>query len=171
MFRLIAVTLAALYVILNVYGDADLRPDDVARSNTPGLHFATAPTLAEGEPRAPVLITTLSESEAIDRAIAEGRAVRDGRHRSSTPAPKEEVRQTATAAQPTAEVIDYWYVTGSRVNLRGGPSTSNAVVGQVTQGMEAEVLSDRDGWYEIRLADGSGTGWIFGSFLEGPRPG
>ena len=75
---------------------------------------------------------------------------------------------TTSASEPE---MAYWYVTGSRVNLRGGPGKSNAVVGQVTFGAEAEVLTDKDGWFQIRLADGSASGWIFGKFLGEKLPG
>ena len=37
--------------------------------------------------------------------------------------------------------------------------------------LASEVLADKDGWYQIRLADGSSAGWIFGQFLDNQRPG
>lgn len=78
------------------------------------------------------------------------------------------------APQETAseEDGDLWYVTGNRVNLRGGPSTSDAVVGQVVLGQAAEVLEETaDGWFRIRTRDGADTGYIFGQFLSQNRPG
>ena len=99
-------------------------------------------------------------------AIAAGAAIREERR--SAPQNTFVMAQQELRAEPE---MAYWYVTGSRVNLRGGPGTGNAVVGQVTFGTEAEVLTDRDGWYEIRLADGSASGWIFGRFLNEELPG
>ena len=57
------------------------------------------------------------------------------------------------------------------MNLRQGPGTGNAVVAQVTRGMEAEVLESQNGWYQIRTADGSLSGWISGKFLTEKQPG
>ncbi|MGR3513106.1 MAG: SH3 domain-containing protein [Paracoccaceae bacterium] len=168
MFKLVAVTLAALYGILWVFGDEARRPDEVARTEPLGLSVVRAEVLPSSTK--PILITGVSDREAVEMAIAAGKTLREERRA----APKAfTVAATspdvdATEPEPT---LDYWYVTGSRVNLRGGPSTSNSVIGQVTFGMEAEVLSDRDGWYEIRLADGSAAGWIFGKFLNDKLPG
>ena len=67
--------------------------------------------------------------------------------------------------------VKAWFVTGSRVNVRQGPGTGNAVVGQVTQGMEAQVLETRDGWMQIVTKDGGASGWISGRFLEERQPG
>lgn len=174
MFKLIAVTLAALYGILYVYGDPARQPEEVARSSPLGFDLSAAAALPDADTTITLHITAISESEAIDRAIAAGRAKREG----IATAPKsarsirvQNVEETSVALVPTEQLIDYWYVTGSRVNLRGGPSTSEVIVGQATLGMEAEVLSGRNGWYEIRLADGSGSGWIFGEFLKNQQPG
>ena len=77
------------------------------------------------------------------------------------------VTETATA-EPQ---IQMWYVTGSRVNIRSGPSTSNGIVTQAVYGDEAEPLtSTASDWIEIRMSDGT-TGWIFGRFLDDNLPG
>lgn len=65
-----------------------------------------------------------------------------------------------------------WFVTGSRVNLRAGPSTSDAVVGQAVLGQRAEVVQETaDGWFQIRVRDSGQSGYIFGQFLSDQRPG
>ena len=173
MFRLIAVTLAALYAILYVFGDETRRPDTVARAEPMRLAFAAPAFDLFNDSPDPVLLSGISEAEAVEMALAAGRAFRNEEPRTApvniaSANNAEPVLIDAAAAAPE---VSYWYVTGSRVNLRGGPGTSNPVVGQVTLGTEAEVLSDRDGWYEIRLADGSATGWISGKFLGQQRPG
>jgi len=64
-----------------------------------------------------------------------------------------------------------WYVTGSRVNLRGGPSTGDAVVGSVRLGQRAEVIEETaNGWFRIRTPDDGQNGYIFGRFLNQDRP-
>jgi hypothetical protein len=59
-------------------------------------------------------------------------------------------RETAQApAAPGAEMLR---VTGSRVNLRAGPSTANAVVGSVARGDIVELVGHaNDAWAEIRV--------------------
>ena len=48
------------------------------------------------------------------------------------------------------------------------PELENLVENLTT---EAEVLADRDGWYQIRTPDGEASGWIFGQFLSEQSPG
>lgn len=169
MIRLVAATLAGLYAILYVFGDEARRPIEVSRAEPVGLQlFAGASNPFEVSQRR-LHISDISDQEAVRIAMAASDRVRAERAQS-----KETQLVTSAAAEPTVTASDdapsYWYVTGSRVNLRGGPGTSNAVIGQVRFGEEAEVLSDADGWYEIRLADGSASGWIFGKFLNAQRP-
>ena len=81
---------------------------------------------------------------------------------------------TATAIPaPTPIAQDaMWYVTGNTVNLRGGPSTSDAVVGRVRLGQQAEVIEETaDGWFRIQTTDDGQNGYIFGRFLSQNRPG
>lgn len=76
----------------------------------------------------------------------------------------------AVVAAPDPEGT--WYVTGSRVNLRAGPSTSESVVGRVVLGQKAEMLEETDnGWYHIRTAGGAQDGFIYSKFLSTEQPG
>jgi len=45
------------------------------------------------------------------------------------------------------------------VNLRASSSLESPVIGRVSSGDWLEIIDDRDGWYQIRLADGE-TGWV-----------
>lgn len=77
-------------------------------------------------------------------------------------------------AAPAAPATDLRtvYVTGTRVNLRAGPSTDNAVVDQLVQGTEAEVLGEAaDGWLHIRAVASGIEGYMSGDFLSEERPG
>lgn len=170
MFRLIAVTVAALYFVLLIFGDETRRPAEVARSEPLAFPLVTA-SLAQGDAKRQFHVSEVSDADAVELAIAAGEKVREERR---MPLPKVTMVAATQAAEPSsAETVEmqYWYVTGSRVNLRGGPGTSNSVIGQVTLGTEAEVLNDKDGWYEIRLTDGSASGWIAGQFLNEKKPG
>jgi N-acetylmuramoyl-L-alanine amidase len=50
-------------------------------------------------------------------------------------------------------------VTGDRANVRSGPGTSNEVVFQLGKGAGALLLSQQEGWVEIKSTEGK-TGWI-----------
>lgn len=52
-------------------------------------------------------------------------------------------------------------VNGSQVNVRKGPGTANALVGQVSRGDELPVLGQDGDWYQVKLAGGS-NGWVAG---------
>lgn len=169
MFRLIAVTLAALYAILYIFGDPDRLPAEVARAETPGLSLRDFAGIRLGVNDSPALPgSEISDAEAIRIALEAGARARADQ---TTDRRGSVAEQSASANATTVEPeTDYRYVTASRVNLRGGPGTSTPVVGQVGLGAQAEVIEDRDGWYRIRLTDG-GSGWIYGKFLGERQPG
>ena len=169
MIRLTVVTLAALYAVLNVFGENRGEAEDVARTEPLEINLIQASVLpSDAEVTLPVSPSSISETEAVQLALAAGAELRAQRKL----VPLQGSVETVTPELPTADAkpaeiaVSYWTVTGSRVNLRSGPGTSNDVVGQVSNGLQAEVLADRDGWYQIRTADGSASGWIFGKFLQ-----
>jgi len=47
------------------------------------------------------------------------------------------------------------------VNIRSAPGTENPVIAQVGLGEELDVTGEKNGWYAVRLSDGS-QGWIAG---------
>lgn len=62
---------------------------------------------------------------------------------------------------------DLYKVSGTRVNMRSGPSTSNAVVDSLSGGTLTEIISDeRNGWVEIRDVVSGQTGYMAARFLE-----
>lgn len=172
MIRLLVVTLAALYAILHVFGDEARRPE-VARSEPMGLGIVKAAYFPEDAG-----ITTASyasditDEQAIQLALDAGVQARGERKLRPLLGGASLVANAAPApAAATEEPPAYWYVTGTRVNLRSGPGTSNRVVGSLTLGAEAQVLADNNGWYQVRTTDGAVSGWIFGKFLAEQLPG
>lgn len=71
------------------------------------------------------------------------------------------------APQPAVvEQVEYLRVSGLRVNLRKKPNTKSAVLTQLTQGQEVEVLASNDtGWVRLRSLDGDRIGWMSKDFL------
>lgn len=59
-------------------------------------------------------------------------------------------------------------VTGSKVNLRGGPGTTYDVVGRLARGDHVAVIEDDGfGWVQLEVLDTGETGWM-ADFLLAP---
>ncbi len=64
-----------------------------------------------------------------------------------------------------------WYVTGSRVNVREGPSTNYTVLGKVLYGDAAEIISDPNAdWVKIRIEGDGVEGYIAKRFMTDVDP-
>ncbi|WP_052265349.1 SH3 domain-containing protein [Ruegeria sp. ANG-R] len=74
------------------------------------------------------------------------------------------------SAIPTSQTANaaYVYVTGTRVNQRSGPSTSNPVMGVLSKGTRVEKLRGQGQWTQIR--SNLGTGWMSSGFLSSVAP-
>lgn len=73
----------------------------------------------------------------------------------------------ATSAPQTTSTA-YVYVTGTRVNQRDGPSTSDRVMGVLVEGTRVQLLRDQGQWAQIR--SDLGTGWMSSGFLSSSGP-
>ncbi len=72
--------------------------------------------------------------------------------------------------EPEPERI-IWFVTGSRVNVREGPSTDYIVLGKVLYGDAAEIISDpNDEWVKIRIEGDGVEGYIAKRFMTDVDP-
>ncbi len=58
-----------------------------------------------------------------------------------------------TAGWVSRSYLEDGFVTGSRVNLRAGPSVAYASLMTLEEGAEVSVLEERDGWVKIELPD------------------
>lgn len=82
-------------------------------------------------------------------------------------APLEIAPEAIIAAPAPAPAVELVRISGSRVNIRSGPGTENAVVITLDGGTVIEALSITDsGWIEIRLPDGGGIGWVSATLVE-----
>ncbi|MBD3161344.1 MAG: SH3 domain-containing protein [Candidatus Eisenbacteria bacterium] len=72
-------------------------------------------------------------------------------------------------AQTPTDLTGECEVTASSLNIRSGAGTGNAVLVSVPRGTIVTVLEVRDGWAQIRLADGK-TGWCSIDYLEKRTP-
>ncbi len=72
---------------------------------------------------------------------------------------------TPAPSPPATQGEKIAVVTGSVVNVRSGPGTSNGITGQVYQGNSLPVLGQSGDWYHVRLPSGV-TGWVAGWLLS-----
>lgn len=92
----------------------------------------------------------------------------------SQPAPKPV--EVVSIPEPTPEFAPeperlIWFVTGSRVNVREGPSTNYSVMGSVVYGEAAEIVSDPDAdWVKIRIEGDGVEGFIMKRFMTEADP-
>ena len=117
-----------------------------------------------------------ADGRLIAEAVTEPEAVSD-----ATDAAAEAVlAEVAGAGEPTegtdatggAPALPVQFVTATRVNLRAGPGTDNAVIGQVefADAVSVVVLLD-NGWAEIQIEGAGGTGFVAARFLADTPPG
>lgn len=172
LFLLIAATLAGLYVLLAAFGDPGARPTAsqppepaTAEPPAPPAEEGTlaealgegAGTGAEGEPPADLVQASSQTPQQVQRFPGPP----------LEPSP-EHAGRTSQPAQPLAGAEGpILYVTGSRVNMRAGPSTGDAVLTALTAGTPVEALGPTDAaWVNIR-APGGQVGYVSGQFLSG----
>ncbi|WP_226782202.1 SH3 domain-containing protein [Oceaniglobus trochenteri] len=182
MIRMVLLLMLGIGATMVIYGndaglpqgsDAGTLASNTPESNGPGiltrvgtLIEGAAPSQEQGE-RVPLK----DEQRAIEIALA---ATVPADEPADAPVRRVQIGNSDadTPEADTPEQEGLWYVTGTTVNLRGGPSTSDAVVGRVRLGQRAEVVEETaDGWYRIRTADDGQDGYIFGKFLSPNRPG
>lgn len=79
------------------------------------------------------------------------------------------VTTAVVVPEPEALPRDLRIVTGSRVNMREGPSTAYPIVLTLNGGTMTEVLEqDPGGWARVRVLDAGVEGWISGRMLGSP---
>ena len=130
---------------------AEAPPETVTRAETTTLAALTQveePALAEAL-TVPLIAPQLAEAPVVETPVADA-AVVDA-----------VVEQVAAAG-----TIDLRQVTAARVNIREGPGTDYAVMDQLVQGTQTEVLEiDSDGWAHVRVIDSGLLGWVSAEYL------
>lgn len=69
--------------------------------------------------------------------------------------------RTAAASGVALGPADIRFVSGTNVNVRGGPGTDFSVVNQLDEGEQVEILDDPgNGWVQLRPVNGGPVGWM-----------
>ncbi len=87
---------------------------------------------------------------------------------SSSDAPAGYVAKNRAPKQAVAAVgsDNLRYVSGNSVNMRSGPSTSNAVIRALGRGAATELIGQENGWAHIRDLSSGDTGYMSAKFLS-----
>lgn len=170
--RLSVATIAALGAVLLVYGEDHGSPQSLGRetsllqavlpdSGAKGTDdLSEALTLAMRSDASPETETDIALFEPEEPARAEGDAMLVQATASS-----DDLAEPVAQPAPDPE-ISFLYVSGSRVNVRGGPSTDYGVISSLGYGTQVEDLGHAaDGWREIRLLETGERGFMAGRFL------
>ena len=129
--------------------DGTEQPQRLPQSRTATQPASLSAAPAENVEIYPSLTESASLSQDIDRVIPS--LIQDASPQNAA----------AVAQVSAAGGADIRVVTGSRVNVRGGPGTSYGVVGKLVEGDRVEVLDDSGtGWVRMRPADGGTVGWM-----------
>lgn len=182
MIRLSVTLLAALYAGFVIWGEPAETQVAEASVDAPIVTAAASPDFEQ-----PVILGSDTQGDAIvTRAAVTETVVPDAASiAASAPAPQTSFNEPRLIGEPvvvslvqperpaevtaaaTAADEDLLRVTGSRVNMRSGPSTSNAVVGSLGRGDLAEALgTETNGWIEIRDVATGQSGFMAARFLE-----
>lgn len=77
------------------------------------------------------------------------------------------VKKDSGNQDPTTEVNEAGYVTGSRVFVRSKPSTSGTIITSYAKGTEITITGETDGWYRIKK--GSVSGYMSAEYVTKDR--
>lgn len=81
-----------------------------------------------------------------------------------------EITQTPveTPEQPAPIVLNVAPAAQNNVNIRGGASTNDAIVGTLASGQSliTDGRNEAGDWLRVQLSDGSGTGWVFAELVS-----
>ena len=134
---------------------AEAPPETVTRAETTTLAALTQveePALAETL-TVPLIAPQLAEAPVVETPVADAAVV-------------DAVVDAVVEQVATAGTIDLRQVTAARVNVREGPGTDYAVMDQLVQGTQTEVLEiDSDGWAHVRVIDSGLLGWVSAEYL------
>lgn len=178
MIKLTVILCACLYLTMVIWGDHDAQTsqsDIVARSDfqpsaviaPPSAPAQDVATAANAVPQNTLVLANggvLEVAAVIRPAELDLGTVLSLRPEQAS-APTSAAAEIGTSADSTPELAIV-YVSGSMVNMRSGPTTSDAVVGAVGYGASIELIEDLgNGWSHIRDIATGQTGYMASRFL------
>lgn len=185
MLRLSALTLGGLILSFLAFG-GELSPSEKAeldslRAERTSIVTVMSDAFTDTSKRAPTYVATLAQLDSGNKNLTDASFVQLANYTPEHSGPKPQIASTTTVADPAklaalmapaahqnASLHDMVLrtVTANRVNVRSGPSTSNAVLGQVVRSDIVRVTSNpNDDWVKIVIEGDGIEGYMSSRFL------
>ena len=179
MFRLTVLLCAALFLSMQIMGEdrGQMRQGLIEAEKEAAIAAAKVSEAAKSAPKVQEDIASQSNIVAPARPVSNSNGDDQGvvsiafspsapLVTQAPPAPKPVEATPVAAASPASEGT-LMYVSGRSVNVRGGPSTRDAVVGRLTRGEAVTVVWVEDnGWARIRVEGDGVDGYMSMDFLS-----
>ncbi len=172
MGKLLLTTLAGIYAVMAIAG-RDV-PGDIAQASAATSNDTAQVTRAASDNQelsaseAPQIVAkaaAASQANApkIEKASLITRVTSNTQMPGPELKPSPEYRDTSA---PKVEGGTLWSVTANALNVRSGPSTSNAAIDRVRKGDNVLVVAESSGWAHVKI-EGDGTeGWVSKKYLR-----
>lgn len=139
-------------------GELDALADQnkLARASEPEVVARTEPAPRKQKPAAVEVVFSAKPALVTPQPV------------SAEPAPAEVIVASASSANAEGQLM---YVSGRSVNVRGGPSTRNPVVGKLVRGDAVMMVwAEDNGWARIRIEGDGIDGYMSMDFLTDTPP-
>ena len=180
MLRLTGLTVVGLYLAFMTFGK-DLSPEehaawDTRKDDRSSLMTMMSDAMAQESKRQGDYVPVLAEGAAAPTKVSAKNVVLASYNAETVSDPSKlaaltDTSATSQAAATAPEVVEdkiivLREVTGKRVNVRSGPSTNNAVLGQVVNAEIVQLLTvPKDGWVKISVQGDGVEGYMSTKFL------
>ncbi|PFG64897.1 SH3 domain-containing protein [Thioclava sp. ES.031] len=171
MGKLLLTTLAGIYAVMAIAGrdvPGNVEQASAATSNdTVQVSRAANDNQELSASEAPQIVAKAAASQTntpkVEKASLITRITPNTRMPGPELKPSPEYRDTSA---PKVEGGTLWSVTANALNVRSGPSTSNAAIDRVRKGDEVLVVAESSGWAHVKI-EGDGTeGWVSKKYLR-----
>ncbi|MGR3570957.1 SH3 domain-containing protein [Brevirhabdus sp.] len=174
MLRLTTLLIAGLYLSLAIFGQ-DNGPKSIATATIqPNVTASTKGASFTPEMKQKAIAAASASLKAPKKDVLASIGTSDapqGYISSITPSETALVATEVSAKAEGAADDKRVYVTGTVVNLRSGPGTSNPVVEKLKLGTAATILQEMDnGWVQIRDETTGVQGYMSGRFVSPQDP-
>lgn len=162
MIKLLTTLGAAIFLVMLIGGrESDVQRFGLAGHYTPPVTVSLADTSAPATAPGDVVLTSfpITAPLAVQPLVADLPATP---LIAAAPAP-------ADPAPPAPAALPVRYVVADAINVREGPSTSNAVIGRLTRNEAVSVVSEAEsGWVRIRIEGDGLEGFVAARLLSAP---
>lgn len=143
-----------------IQGEIDAMTDAKKAAELTATDVASKASTSPSTPEAPVVHVAFAPSATLVSPKP-----------ASVPAPTEQVEVITASTAAAEQEGTIMFVSGRSVNVRGGPSTRNPVVGKLSQGDAVLVVwAEDNGWARIRVEGDGIDGYMAMDFLTEKDP-